>query len=119
MGLSLSRTETIDSGHVSSDGPIATDAILNEGRTRSLIPADDEDFLQDIDIQDVSKPVKVPRDVKSRDVGAFFSKPYAHKAKDGKTRNVRDCEPCKKRGRAHQIVSDTSTCRRHISYLHA
>lgn len=60
-----------------------------------MTPADDTDFLEDIDVQDTSVPAAVRCEEKSRDVGAFFGQPYAHKAKDGKTRNVRDCETCK------------------------
>ncbi|KAG1836266.1 hypothetical protein DFJ58DRAFT_847033 [Suillus subalutaceus] len=46
-------------------------------------PMDTEGFLSDIN-------------EKSCDVSAFFGQPYAHKAKDGKTHAVQDCEPCKK-----------------------
>jgi len=86
--------------------------------SRNATTTDNEDFLPDIDVQEVLTPLPVRREDKGRDVSAFFGKPYMHKVKDGKARTVRDCEPCKKKGYPHQIVSDTSTCRRHIAYRH-
>ncbi|KAG2148168.1 uncharacterized protein EDB93DRAFT_1103831 [Suillus bovinus] len=75
-------------------------------------------FLQDINVQDIAVPRMVQREEKTRDVNTFFGKSYAHKAKDGKTRNVRDCETCKKKGSPSQIVSDASTCRHHLAFRH-
>ncbi|KAG2145786.1 hypothetical protein DEU56DRAFT_787993 [Suillus clintonianus] len=46
-------------------------------------------FLQDINVQDIAVPGTVRRQEKTWDVNTFFGKSYAHKAKDGKTRNVR------------------------------
>lgn len=54
------------------------------------------EWLDDVDVQDTNvETVKTRREDKTLDVSAFFGKPYSHKAKDAKTRTVRDCEPCK------------------------
>ncbi|KAG1735571.1 uncharacterized protein EDB91DRAFT_1083659 [Suillus paluster] len=53
--------------------------------THNATPMDTEDFLSDIDVQDISTTLTVQRKEKSHDVSTFFGKPYAHKAKDGKT----------------------------------
>ncbi|OJA16868.1 hypothetical protein AZE42_13376, partial [Rhizopogon vesiculosus] len=80
---------------------------------------DSHEWLDDVVIQDTNvETIMVQREEKTLDVGAFFSKPYSLKAKDGKTHNVRDCQPCKKCGCACQIVSDASMCHRHIAFLH-
>ncbi|KAG1905247.1 uncharacterized protein F5891DRAFT_976216 [Suillus fuscotomentosus] len=63
--------------------------------TRNATPMDTKGFLSDINVQDISTTPTVRHEEKSCDVSAFFGKPYAHKAKDGKTRTVQDCEPCK------------------------
>ncbi|KAG0700314.1 hypothetical protein DFH29DRAFT_876653 [Suillus ampliporus] len=73
-----------------SDGLDATDTI--DG---NITPVDDDDLLQDVNVQDVSEATTVRREDKSHDVGAFFGKSYAHKSKDGKTHNMRDCDLCK------------------------
>ncbi|KAG0704315.1 hypothetical protein DFH29DRAFT_997826 [Suillus ampliporus] len=65
-------------------------------------------WLDDVAIQDTTTAnIKIHQEDKTLDVSAFFSKLYGHKLKDGKTRNVRDCEACKKKGRRHQRVAVT------------
>ena len=52
------------------------------------------ELLDDVDVQDTNvETIKSRREDKTLDVSAFFGKPYSHKAKDAKTRTVRDCEP--------------------------
>ncbi|KAG1893144.1 uncharacterized protein F5891DRAFT_986138 [Suillus fuscotomentosus] len=65
---------------------------------------DGNGLLEDIDVQDISPITKARREDKTMDISAFFGAPYAAKSKDGKTRNVRDCKSCHKKGFPHQIT---------------
>ncbi|KAG1756120.1 hypothetical protein EDB19DRAFT_1823527 [Suillus lakei] len=56
--------------------------------TRNATPMDTEGFLSNVNVQDLSATPTVRREEKSRNISTFFGKPYAHKAKDGKTRTV-------------------------------
>ncbi|KAG0692594.1 hypothetical protein DFH29DRAFT_882264 [Suillus ampliporus] len=85
----MSLDPRIEGLNDTSDGLDATDTI--DG---NITPVDDDDLLQDVNVQDVSEATTVRQEDKSRDVGAFFGKSYAHKSKDGKTCNVRDCDLC-------------------------
>ncbi|KAG2031687.1 hypothetical protein BDR03DRAFT_1015861 [Suillus americanus] len=76
--------------------PDATDTIDGVSSRGNITPVDDDNLLQDINVQDVSQATTVRWEDKSCDIAAFFGKSYAHKSKDGKTRNVQDCDPCKK-----------------------
>ncbi|KAG2365200.1 hypothetical protein BDR07DRAFT_1481578 [Suillus spraguei] len=79
---------------------------------------DGNGLLEYIDVQDINMTMKPCQEDKTMDISAFFGVPYAAKSKDGKTHNIRDCKSCQKKGLPHQIVSDTSTCRRHVAYRH-
>ncbi|OAX36356.1 hypothetical protein K503DRAFT_784405 [Rhizopogon vinicolor AM-OR11-026] len=61
----------------------------HEHSTNDPISNNDTDCLEDIRVQDTSVPAAVPHEEKSREVSAFFGQPYAHKAKDRKTRIAR------------------------------
>ncbi|KAG1875395.1 hypothetical protein DFJ58DRAFT_721227 [Suillus subalutaceus] len=87
--------------------------------TRNATPAAMDNFLSNIDVQDTLMTPVLRCEERSCDVSAFFGKPYVHKAKDGKTRSVQDCESCKKKGYPCQIVSDTPTCQCHIAFQHS
>ncbi|KAG1902773.1 uncharacterized protein F5891DRAFT_978263 [Suillus fuscotomentosus] len=56
--------------------------------TRHTTPAATDEFLSDINVQDISMTPVLRHEERGSDVSAFFGKPYAHKAKDGKTRSV-------------------------------
>ncbi|KAG1720187.1 uncharacterized protein EDB91DRAFT_1257104 [Suillus paluster] len=68
-------------------------------------------LLEDIDVQDISTTMKARQEDKTMDVSAFFGAPYAAKSKDGKTRNVRDCKSCHKKGLPHQIDAYCKWCK--------
>ncbi|KAG1850901.1 hypothetical protein F4604DRAFT_1934257 [Suillus subluteus] len=71
-----------------ASSPSVIDTAEETPSTRNATPMDTEGFLSDVNVQDLSATPTVRREEKSRDISAFFGKPYAHKAEDGKTRTA-------------------------------
>lgn len=65
-----------------------------------FLPGDDaeavnkEGFLNDVQIQSIDDTTQKHHTDKTVDMNAFFDKPHMVKSKDGKSRNVWDCEVC-------------------------
>ena len=105
-----------------TDHVTAQDTTRNTGplSTPSINRTSSNEWLDDVEVQDIGAATfKACRNDRTLDLDAFFGQPYAAKSKDGKTRRVRDCNQCAKKGYPSQIVSDASTCRRHIAFRHA
>jgi len=87
--------------------------------TPSVERVSSQEWLEDVEVQDIGMGVKTCHSDRTLDIDAFFGKPYTTTSKDGKMRRVRDCDACHKKGHPSQIVSDSSTCRRHVAFRHA
>lgn len=55
----------------------------------------EDGFLIDVDVQSIEDTTRKRCTDKTADVTAFFGKPCMVKSKDGKSRNVRDCDLCR------------------------
>jgi len=79
------------------------DHVTTQDTTRNIGPStpsiDRTSSNEWLEVQDVGAATfKACRNDRTLDLDAFFGRPYAAKSKDGKTRRVRDCNQCAKKG---------------------